>query len=54
MVPTLDVLLHEASENNFKRKIIRSAVVRPHNQKYLKIKRKPIYIPSMTFIINKT
>lgn len=49
MVLTLDVLLHEAGENNFNRKIIRSASVRPSTQEYLNIKRKSTYIPSMTF-----
>lgn len=35
MVPTLDVLLHEADENNFKIKIIRSALVRLSTQEYV-------------------
>lgn len=36
MVLTLDVLLHEAGENNFKIKLIRSILVKSSTQEYLK------------------
>lgn len=36
MVLTLDVLLHEADENNFKIKIITSTLVQSSTQEYIK------------------